>query len=86
MAVDLGSEWMCNVQLSTAGGHLRVVHISVGYSQQVAEQPLFEFVVHNGEGQYDKAQNGGSSFSTQCCLIVIFSQIRRVCIRTAHCQ
>lgn len=43
------------MQLSPAGGNLRVVHLPTWNGSQETLNPLLEFVIHNGAGQYDKA-------------------------------
>ncbi len=47
------------VQLSAAGGNLRVVHLTANQNgASLRGAPLLEFVVHDGQGRYDKAPNG----------------------------
>lgn len=47
--------------MSAAGGNLRVVHINTaaGGGPGSNGAPLLEFVVHNGQGEWDKAPDGG---------------------------
>ena len=56
--VSRGSD--CVVQLSTAGGSIRVIHIGISEQQQAQTefQPLLNFVMHNGQGHYEKAGRG----------------------------
>ena len=49
------------LQLSPAGGDLRVVHLTAQRNgSHNPGAPLLEFVVHNGASQYDKAPEGKS--------------------------
>lgn len=60
------------MQVSAAGGNLRVVHINASQNgkSQKGDAPLLEFVVHDGQGQYDKSQDGEPSIAlpqNPCC-------------------
>ena len=46
------------LQLSSAGGNVRVTHIPVHVRSGASQQPLLEFVMHNGQGEFDKAERG----------------------------
>ena len=52
------------LQVNSSNGKWCVARVPMNgaVSQPQPEQPLLEFVVHNGAGQYDKPQTGLSPF------------------------
>jgi len=62
---------MLVVQLSAAGGNLKVVHVNTNGNKASNGAPLLEFVVHNEAGQYDKAPEGSPGVLDPTSVIVV---------------